>query len=301
MSWSVAYAIFVNILRAVSDIKVGIPFGWKEYIGGILFNGEIFDINSPAYFVPILFYTEIGYLVLRRFLGKMWNEWIAMIVFTVIGSCVVYHSIKVNSNYHFSSPITMLLKVSFCVQFLQVGVLYKIKLEKWMNKYSSLIYCVFSTVIMWLITQLIGDAGWGLNWLSFNGNWLQINNILCIMPLVTSILGICFWLSISKMLVPSLGNSRLVNFISSHTFEIMMNHILFMAIFNWILVLVNKYFVLPGVDENSALTSSWYRYPLNDGGMYFIYFTVGLLGSLWLSFLIDKAKNIYKHMLCNNK
>lgn len=72
------------------------------------------------------------------------------------------------------------------------------------------------------------------------------------------VLGICFWLYLSKILVPSFGGSRLVNYISNHTFVIMMNHIFFMANVNWVLVLVNRYFAMPGFDINSALTTSWY-------------------------------------------
>nr|WP_300844768.1 acyltransferase family protein [uncultured Acetatifactor sp.] len=288
--WTLAYALLINLLRAYTNINIGVPFEWKEYVLGILFNGEILDINAPGYFVLILFYTEMGYLLFRRLFGKVWNEWIAMAIFSAMGYGVVFRSIEIGSQYNLSSPGTMLMKVAFCLQFLQLGSLYKNKIEGWMNKYSPLRCCCFSSVLMWLITWVVGDTGWNLNWLIFNSKLLNMNNIFCLTPLATSVLGICFWLSLSKILVPSFGGSRLVNYISNHTFVIMMNHIFFMANVNWVLVLVNRYFAMPGFDINSALTTSWYRYSGIDSGMYFVYFATGFTGSLFLCHLLDKVR-----------
>ena len=93
--WTLAYALLINLLRAYTNINIGVPFEWKEYVLGILFNGEILDINAPGYFVLILFYTEMGYLLFRRLFGKVWNEWIAMAIFSAMGYGVVFSSIEI--------------------------------------------------------------------------------------------------------------------------------------------------------------------------------------------------------------
>lgn len=69
--YSIIYTFLINLLRIFFNINIGIPFQLKKYIKGIFFNGEILDINSPAYFVLILFYIEIIYIILRKILNKI--------------------------------------------------------------------------------------------------------------------------------------------------------------------------------------------------------------------------------------
>lgn len=223
-----------------------------------------------------------------------------MAIFASIGMWVVYHSIIIGFNYNLSSPVTMFIKIGFCIQFFHLGVLYKNKLEKMVNsiKGGTLSCCSISIIMMWIITQYIGDTGYSLNWLLFNPNLIKNGAyILCITPLCTSVLGIIFWLQLSKLLVPVLGQNKIINFISNHTFGIMMHHVFCMALFNWFLFLVNKVFIIKELDTQMILTSSWYRYSCgyNGNSMYLMYFIVGFVGSCIISFLTD----VFKYKIIN--
>ena len=70
-----------------------------------------------------------------------------------------------------------------------------------------------------------------------------------------SLLGILFWIRVSEILLPSIGNSFYMNIIANNTFSIMMNHILaldlvralfalYLKIQNIVRILISKNFII---------------------------------------------------------
>lgn len=83
-----------------------------------------------------------------------------------------------------------------------------------------------------------------------------------LLPLVTSMTGIFFWLKISKFIEPILGENRLVNYISDNTFFIMMHHLAFVNLFSALLLQGKNVGISAFADFDIALfvTNPWYTF-----------------------------------------
>ena len=55
----------------------------------------------------------------------------------------------------------------------------------------------------------------------------------CVLPYVTAITGIAFWLRVAKLITPIIKNKKLVRMISDNTYSIMIHHIFAFMIVNW--------------------------------------------------------------------
>ena len=113
------------------------------------------------------------------------------------------------------------------------------------------------------------------------------------LPLVTSLTGICFWLSISDIMIPILENNPIINYISSNTFTIMMHHILFFNIYNLILAVLTQFLIIYiPFDIMAFQSTAWYRFePVS--ACRFIYLIFGVGGPLICKFYVENS-TIYK-------
>jgi hypothetical protein len=110
-----------------------------------------------------------------------------------------------------------------------------------------------------LITDAVLTGIFG--YLSFNSivtmTGFTSNNY--ILPFISSVVGIAFWLCVSDYLVPLLGENKLVNFISDNTFGIMMHHLFLFNVFNAFLYLASRINKSIPFDVVAFRGSPWYR------------------------------------------
>jgi len=109
------------------------------------------------------------------------------------------------------------------------------------------------------------------------------------MPLLTAVTGICFWLCITEWLSDVFGESRIINYVSSHTFAIMFHHIGFFTLLTYLLSKIPfaKEFDYTQFYANAG----WYKYPAFEG-VKFLYVIFAFAGCLLLCFIWDKIKNL---------
>lgn len=189
----------------------------RDMIYGIVTSGVTSAFNSPAWFAPLLFAVSIAYCVLRWLLRPVWNDHAALVLLIAAGTAAIWAA-----GTEYNVPLLyMVLKVPFFLQFYHLGHYFRKYLEPAFDRCSSILVCLASAI---LNIALICRYGNTIEFpvCSVMGGFQSGNLIL---PLITSITGIAFWLKVSKALVPCLGNSRLVNFVSDNTFFIMTHHI----------------------------------------------------------------------------
>ena len=109
-------------------------------------------------------------------------------------------------------------------------------------------------------------------------------------PLISSVIGILFWVTVAGIIGDAVGDNRVVNYISENTFFIMGFHLFFFNVINCILLFVNNNIsAVPGFDTGSFRALSYYiwdRYPQFK----LAYFIVGLAGPLLLKLLVGKIR-----------
>ena len=110
-----------------------------------------------------------------------------------------------------------------------------------------------------------------------------------IIPYVTSLTGIAFWLRISKLLTPIAGNHRFVRLISDNTYSIMIHHLMGFMTVKWLFLLLSHTTALFSDFNADYLRSTiWYYYlpkGLQQYGM--VYLAGGILIPILIKKLCD--------------
>lgn len=284
--WIIFYGILTDILRYFDLLEIGVS-SFRELIYSIVTGGTSFDFNDPAWFVPLLFCVTITYVLIRKFAGRHWNHYIAMAVFALLGAGAV--AISRTESYPYKA--IMLLKVSCFLQHYHLGVLFREKLEKWFDRLHPLLICIPAATINWHLISIYGSGISIPMYATMKGFALDAPFI----PLIASITGIAFWLKISKILVPILGQNKIVNFISDNTFFFMTHHLGVKHIFLALLIGLHNASIIDfsGIDIAQFRMYAWYTY--NHSfllSLLCLLFTVALLIPLCAIFLSIQKKFI---------
>lgn len=253
LCWVLFYFVFTHILRALGVITFG-NISLKKLVLYLISNGSPALYIEPAWFVPMLFSVSVLYCCIRAVFRKIWNDTAATILLILLGAAAVYAArTDFNAPYHY-----YLLKAAFFMQFYHLGYFFRAHLEEHFDKANSFALCLAAVGINILLLAVYGDRIRFPYCARMGG--FSTNNLL--LPLITSVTGITFWLKISKSLAPVLGGSKLVNFISDNTFFIMIHHLTAKALFNGLLILGKKLGIasLASVDAERFQTSAWYTF-----------------------------------------
>lgn len=252
--WIVFYGIVTGILRNFDILEIGVS-SLKDLIYCIATSGTSFAFNDPAWFVPLLFCVSITYVLIRKVMGRHWNHYFTMIVFALLGAGAV----AISRTDRFPHIAIMLLKISCFLQYYHLGVLFREKLEKWFDRLHPLLICISAIAINCLLMSVYGSGIYVPMYANMEGYALDA----AFVPLIASISGISFWLKISKCLVPILGQSKIINFISDNTFFFMTHHLGVKHIFLALLIGLNNAGIMDfsGINLAQFRLYAWYTYP----------------------------------------
>ena len=188
------------------------------------------------WFVISLFATLMIYAVLKKLLGKIWNSYAALAVFAALHILAVYlaRTIDTESLTYLLHP----LKVFFFLPFIELGIIYRDHLEK---KHSGMsggfkIGLMVLLLIINMVRTLYMPNPYDIAFDSI-GDLTGFTSPFIVTPLVSSLIGILFWLTLTDLIGKPVSESRFVNYMSCNTFWIMGFHILFFNILNFILML----------------------------------------------------------------
>lgn len=251
--WIVFYGVLTAVLRLCHILEVG-EISFIDLIHNIITGGTSFGFNDPAWFVPLLLCVIIGYSVIRKVFGKHWNDTAAMIVFAVFGAAAVALS---QTSFRTHNTF-MLMKVPCFLQYYHLAVFFRNKLERYFDRASTLTVCL-GAVLVNIVLLIIYGYEMSFPLYATMGGFQPKAPFL---PLLTSITGIAFWLKISKLLVPVLGQNKLVNFISDNTAFIMTHHLAVKHLFIGLLLLARNLGAecFNGIDVAQYRLYAWYSY-----------------------------------------
>lgn len=285
-SWNIFYGIIMKFLFMIGLSSNNVTLNLKTLFISPFVDGQQFSLNAPAWFIPTLFTVEMLYWVIRKYSKKKIQNFFELIIFIILN--IISVIIAENGNYNLS--FLPILKVMFFMIFYILGHYYKIYYEKIDEKlYTPYILCLLIIINLFVINIYSNINFSGLYSLSGFGS------VACFVPLITGITGIYFFLKISQVLTNSLGESKIVNLISNHTKDICMHHIFSMYFFSIIIYLINLIFPLPLYDSTSFINGTgWYFYYFNNSTFSFIYFLIGIFGSIGISKIENRFYNFCK-------
>ena len=287
--------VAVFIIQQLMDLyKTGaierLPSGYLLYIlERVITVGSPFALVTPMWFVITLFFTLTVYAVLKKLLSKYWNSFAALPVFVALQLIAVYISKTLQpETIHY---YLVLLKVMFFLPFLELGIIYRDRLEKRHTGLSGggKLGVLVILLLINMIRTMYLPAAYDVAFDSLD-EMAGFTSPYIVTPLISSVVGILFWLTMVDILGRMFYDSRFVNFLSANTFWVMGFHIMFYNVLNCILMMINDCIIaLPYFNEEAFRETEWYYWEISPN-FKLAYLVIGVLGPLGLKYIYEKIK-----------
>lgn len=212
--WNLFYGIVATLLHSVG-FSIGNEISLKTLFLSPFLDGHQFMYNFPAWFVPTLFMIEVINVLMRKVLSllRLDNEWLIMGLCLLAGILTVWLAMGGHVWGWHKLPGRLL----FMFPGFQMGRIYREKLEVF-DRAEDGPYLLIVMGIQVLITIFCGGLAFSAVWVTSFANGPVI-------PYITIITGIAFWLRIAKIISRIPYFSRKMVYIGRKTYAVMMHHV----------------------------------------------------------------------------
>ena len=310
--WNLVYGIIAAAMRTCG-FTMGEEISFRTLFIEPFLHGYQFIYNYASWFVPVLFIVEILNLSARLILKKVgdllilrhgkasgkgestdpgrlaeglthdgWlaaTEWIMLVGSLIVGMITVQLAIggHVWGNYKAAG------RILFLFPCYQMGRFYHEKLEKH-DTLGNLPY--FAVVLTVQVLLNICCSG-----LAFSSVWCTGFASGPVIPYVTSVTGIAFWLRIARVLTPAAGVSREVRYLGRNTYAVMMHHVMVFMLIKAVIAGIASTTGLCGDFDFEQLHSNIDYIYLVRGSEQFkmVYLAAGVILPLALQYGLDRA------------
>lgn len=261
-------------------------------------DGEAFQYNLGSWFVYPLFLVCIINVLFRKFLKLIHldNEFIVLIVYLAIGMIGINTAIE--NPTAINGIVKLLVRTMFFLPCYEFGRFYKAVLEK-KDTLNNVAYFAIIFAVQLILLTFCKDLEYTPS------SFTKFNNGF-IIPYISSITAIAFWLRVSRLLVPAIGNSKLVRLIADNTYGIMVNQLVGFMCLKFVfygLSLITSGSLFGDFNVASFKSSIWYYYLPNGLQQWaFVYLIFGLLVPILISIILNKICHIAQKMhnkICN--
>lgn len=212
--WNLFYGILASILHGVG-FSIGESLSLRTLFLSPFLDGHQFLYNFPAWFVPVLFMLEVINVLMRKVLSLLHldSEWLIFAGCLLAGILTVWLAIGGHVWGYYKLPGRLL----FMMPGFQMGRIYREKLETH-DTLADGPYFLAVMGIQVLITIACGGLAFSAVWVSSFANGPVI-------PYLTVVTGIAFWLRIARIIstIPYLSGKMV--YIGQNTYSVMMHHV----------------------------------------------------------------------------
>lgn len=214
--WNVVYGLIAWALRTFGGFSMGEAVSLKTLFVSPFLNGYQFIYNYAAWFVPVLFLVEVMNLCMRLLLKWLHinSEWLILIGTLAVGVCVVQLAIGGHVWGLYKTPGRIL----FLYPCFQMGQFYKKKLEPGDNL-GNVPYFAIVLGVQVLLHLCCNGLAYSSIWCTGFANGPVI-------PYVTAVSGIAFWLRVSKILAPFGREGGFLFHLGRNTYAVMTHHVM---------------------------------------------------------------------------
>ena len=259
----IRYCLYnVFVLLSQFGFSIGEAISLKTLFLSPFMDGHQFLYHYPAWFVPVLFLIETINVCMRRVLKQLRldNDWLIMGGLLLCGVLTVWLAIGGHVWGYYKIPGRIL----FMLPGFQMGRIYKEKLEKHDTLPSS-VYLAIVMGVQIMITIVCAGLAFSAVWVSSFANGPLV-------PYLTVITGIAFWLRISKVVAKLPGIAEHMILLGRNTFSLMMHHTM-----GFMLVKMVFYFI-----SIATPFCSEFDVPMFFSEINFIYLAGGSEASKWI-------------------
>lgn len=291
--WNLLYGIVTWLLH-LSGFGLGGELNFWNLLAEPFISGYQFLYNYAAWFVPVLFIVEMLNLCMRLLLKKLHlgYEWLILAGSLFVGMTVVWLAIGGHVWGYYKMPGRIL----FLYPCFQMGQFYKKKLEA-KDTLGNLPYFMLVIGIQLVLTFVCNGLAYSSVWCTGFANGSVI-------PYVTAVSGIAFWLRTAKILTPLLQDNRYVQYLGKNTYAIMMHHVMaFMLVKILLAGIAAKTGWFPDFDWQQFYHNIDYYYLVHGAEQFkMVYLLAGVFLPLFLQYGLDKIRKKWKgEGLCRRK
>lgn len=212
--WNLFYGI-VTMLLHKAGFTIGQDLSLYTLFVAPFEGGHQFMYQFPAWFVPALFMVEAVNVCMRKVLSLLHldYEWLIFAGCLLLGMATVLLAAGGHVWGYYKIPG----RVLFMLPGFQMGRIYKEKLEKHDNLSNGLYFLI----VMGIQLLLVANCGG----LAFSAVWVTSFANGPVIPYLTVITGIAFWLRAAKIIKDIPYFSGKLTDIGRNTYAIMMHHI----------------------------------------------------------------------------
>ena len=182
----------------------------------------------------------------------------------------------------------LFVRTMFFLPCYEFGRFYKAVLEKKDTLNNVAYFAIIFAVQLILLTFCENLEYTPSSFTNFNNGF--------VIPYISSIIAIAFWLRVSRLLVPAIGNSKLVRLIADNTYEIMVNQLVGFMCLKFVfygLSCITSGTLFGDFNVASFKSSIWYYYLPNGLQQWaFVYLIFGLFVPILISIILNKICNI---------
>lgn len=279
--WNLIYGIIVMIFKGLNIITYGESITLNSLFVKPWIFGHQYILNLASWFLLALFLVNIVYVLIRKVITKfrIWNDYVIM---TILGIIAIYSIYLAKQNI--GEAYIPLLRTGFFLFFYQFGYIYKTKIEGKL-KINTVIYFLILLVIQLIILKLDKE-------ISYEAVFMKFKNRFMITPIFVGITGILFWIKIAEILEPSLGKSKIINYISDNTYDIMLHHLFWTFLLNVFIWKISNIANLEGFNVERFRKTIYYSYTPGVVQAQIIYTIIAIAMPLIVRFGYEKLKNI---------
>lgn len=281
--WNVIYGLLAWAMRA-AGFAMGEGISLRTLFIDPFLHGYQFIYNYAAWFVPVLFVIEMmnlcARMILRRVIRGSMTEWVMLAGSLFVGIAVVWLAIGGHVWGGYKAPGRIL----FLFPCFQMGQFYLKKLEK----HDTMGNVPYFAILLGL--QVILNVGF--NGLAFSSVWCTGFANGPLMPYVTIVSGIAFWLRVSKILDPVLGKSPFVQYLGRNTYAVMMHHVMAFMLVKIVIALVAVYTgMCADFDFAQFYANIDYFYFVRGAEQFgMVYLAAGIALPLGIQSMLDRVK-----------
>ncbi len=212
--WNFFYGLLAMLLQNVG-FSIGEKLSLKTLFLSPFLDGHQFMYHFPAWFVPALFMIEVINVLMRKVLSliRLDEEWL------IFGLCLGAGILTVwlANGGHVWGLYKLPGRILFMLPGFQMGRIYREKLEAH-DRMEDGPYFLIVMGIQILLTIFCGGLAFSAVWVTSFANGPLI-------PYVTVITGIAFWLRIARIISKIPYLSRKMVYIGRNTYGVMMHHV----------------------------------------------------------------------------
>jgi len=226
--WNLFYGSIALLLRNCG-LAMGESMNFRTLFLAPFLHGHQFIYNYAAWFVPALFVIEMMNLLMRLIARRLFRmspeklEWLYLTASLLVGMAVVHLAIGGHIWGNYKAPGRIL----FLYPCFQMGQFYR----KYLEEHDTLGNLPYFTILIGIQTLLHLCC----NGLAFSSVWCTGFANGPVIPYVTIVSGIAFWLRIARLLTPVTGENRAVQYLGRNTFTVMMHHVMIFMLIKMIL------------------------------------------------------------------